>query len=428
MKKLYLVFILAVCINLLGVHSLSDRVIPIKNNDEAIIAFGSCNDQRVNADPQIFRAIVKQNPDLWVWVGDVAYVRKNDKTSVKNIKEFNASKTSPSYTELRTKIPVIGVWDDHDFGANNGDKYYQYKEKTRTLYLDYLDEPQDSIRRTRPDGIYESYYIGESKKIKVILLDVRYNRDFRFSLNPKADILGEAQWEWFENELKDTNPDYFIVASGTQVMVDDRFYPEHWYTYSRNKLAETIRKLKRSGIVLLSGDVHYSEMMKYPCPQRIGYNLYEFTSSGLTHHMSGYNLPYGGELVNAIAPYTFNTPNERYLYENFGILRIKLTGEKRIIMETRNATGHVVLRKEIPFAELQFDQNKIDLDAKCVLDENPFIRIVTAYIVGMLKGDEILWGFTLVGGIAALVVLIVGFYSLRFIMKILRKRKETKVE
>jgi len=429
MAKLTLQAILLLCLSLSGVLSVSNRIIPIKENFEAVIAFGSCNDQRINQDPKIFRAILDLKPDVWLWVGDVSYITSNKADPTINQREFNISKNSPSYTELRNKIPILGVWDDHDYGVNNGDKSYKYKERSRHLYLDFLDEPKDSIRRTRPDGIYESYYIGQAKKIKVILLDVRFNRDWRFSLSSTADILGQAQWEWFEEELKDNAPDFFIVASGTQIMVDDRFYPEHWYTYSRNKLIETIRKLKRSGVVLLSGDVHYSEMMEYPCPQRVGYKLHEFTSSGLTHHMSGYNLPYGGELVNAIAPYTFNTPNARFLYENFGVLRITLTGKKSIIMETRNEAGAIVLVKEIPYSDLQFDEKKIDLNAPCVLDKNPFIRIVTQYINGMSNGDIILWGFTLVGGVGALAVLAIAYIGFTILRKMFSKpTKETKTD
>lgn len=78
-------------------------------------------------------------------------------------------------------MPVIGTWDDHDFGKNDGDKHFEKKDYFRKLYLDFLDEPEDSIRRTRKDGLYESYYIGEEKKVKAILLDVRYNRDFRYN-------------------------------------------------------------------------------------------------------------------------------------------------------------------------------------------------------------------------------------------------------
>lgn len=65
------------------------------------------------------------------------------------------------------------------------------KYKIKEIYLDFLDEPKNSPRRNNPNGIFESYYIGENKRIKLILLDVRFNRDENNQKNP-ADILGDA--------------------------------------------------------------------------------------------------------------------------------------------------------------------------------------------------------------------------------------------
>ena len=44
----------------------------------------------------------------------------------------------------------------------------------QNLFLDYIDEPKNSERYNR-EGLYISYVFGEgNKKIKIILLDVRY--------------------------------------------------------------------------------------------------------------------------------------------------------------------------------------------------------------------------------------------------------------
>lgn len=386
-----------------SVLAVSDRKLTTRNKNKAVIAFGSCNNYKQDKNPQIFHRIAETDPDLWIWTGDVAYLSTNEKNETKNQEEFNLSKNTEAYTALRSKVPIIGIWDDHDFGVNNGDKYYKFKERNRQLYLDYLDEPKDSIRRSRPDGMYESYYLGEEKKIKIILLDNRYNRDHRFSLSPTRDILGEAQWKWFEEELNDNEAEITLVISGTQVMVDDRLYPEHWYKYSQDKLLQTIRRTKRSGIILISGDVHYSEIMTHPCPKRIGYNLYEITSSGLTHYMSGYNLPFGGELLNAISPETFNTVKDRYMYKNFGMISVDLEDSKGVRLEIKDEKGKTVLQKDIPLKELQFDEEKINVRASCVLDNSPYVRFIMSYTKGMMNWDKILWGFTIVGGISGVI-------------------------
>jgi alkaline phosphatase D len=45
------------------------------------------------------------------------------------------------------QIKVIGVWDDNDYGKNNGGSTFTAKDQNRKLYLDFVDEPNDSQRR-----------------------------------------------------------------------------------------------------------------------------------------------------------------------------------------------------------------------------------------------------------------------------------------
>ncbi len=39
------------------------------------------------------------------------------------------------------KTAVIGVWDDHDYGTNNGDHTYKGKHLSREIFLDFIGEP-----------------------------------------------------------------------------------------------------------------------------------------------------------------------------------------------------------------------------------------------------------------------------------------------
>lgn len=79
---------------------------------------------------------------------------------------------------LRTSsTKIYGVWDDHDSGINDGGKSNPQKEEIRQLFLDALDEPQDSPRRSQSGGMYASYYLDSAKKVKLILLDNRYEND-----------------------------------------------------------------------------------------------------------------------------------------------------------------------------------------------------------------------------------------------------------
>jgi hypothetical protein len=47
-----------------------------------------------------------------------------------------------------------------------------------------------------------------------------------------------------------------------------------------------IRKYEKSGVILLTGDVHYAQLYHTSCTSYTGYDLPELCSSGMTHVLS----------------------------------------------------------------------------------------------------------------------------------------------
>ena len=198
--------------------------------------------------------------------------------------------------------PVIGVWDDHDYGCNNGDKTFPKKHAVREIFLDFIGEPADSDRRVERDtGIYQDYVIITPDKIKVhyILLDVRFDFD-----PDSRDRLGARQIEWLEAKFQEhKDSDITLIASGVQILPDRYFPTEHFEWETKKSLLDLIRKYEKSGVVLLSGDVHFAQFYHTNCQSLTGYNLPELTTSGLTHHVNGF-IPRADKALN-IATNTF---------------------------------------------------------------------------------------------------------------------------
>ena len=90
-----------------------------KDSPELIqrIVVGSCLKQN---DPQpCWNTIRKENPDLMVLCGDSIYA---DTYDIKKLaKDWNTLATQPDFVKLRSETQVIGTWDDHDYGDNDGD-------------------------------------------------------------------------------------------------------------------------------------------------------------------------------------------------------------------------------------------------------------------------------------------------------------------
>ncbi len=200
-----------------------------------LIAFGSCAH---SFEPMpILNQVVKHHPDLWIWLGDIMYGDSHDMTVLK--KKYDLQKNKPEYQALLKVTPVIGVYDDHDYGTNDGGKYYSKKDSSKLLLLDFLDAPADDVRRSRP-GAYADYdYQVGDRTVKVILLDTRYFRDTlyadttgrqRYLPNPDGDVLGEAQWQWLEQTLRNNQADFIIIGSSIQLIPDEQGY-EKWANF-----------------------------------------------------------------------------------------------------------------------------------------------------------------------------------------------------
>ncbi|MEM5547528.1 alkaline phosphatase D family protein [Pseudoalteromonas fuliginea] len=262
------------------------------------ILFGSCGHQDKNIP--IFNAINKEQGDLFIFLGDNIYGDTNDMDVLAD--KYQRLGAKPGFKTLKAQTPIIAMWDDHDYGQNDAGKEYPHKEQSRQIMLNFWDEPANSARRTRPDGIYTSYMYGENEQtIQVIMPDLRWNRDAlnhvgeleyytKRKLNNQgpyspsevkgASMLGEAQWQWLEQELKKPAA-IKLIASSLQLLPDFTGW-ESWANFpeDRNRLFALIKKHKVNGVVIISGDTHWGEVSKYQ--QNLDYPLIEMTSSGLT--------------------------------------------------------------------------------------------------------------------------------------------------
>ncbi|CAD8069942.1 unnamed protein product [Paramecium sonneborni] len=279
------------------------------------IAFGSCYNYE---DPEslIFFEIAKHKPETFIWLGDAAYVtsktNQNKRMSELNSTiieyKFNLTKYNPGYQKLLKSTSINGVWDDHDYNERDGIYSNPTKEMTRQLYLDFLDVTIDDERRNRKDGIYYSFKL---KNTKIILLDVRWNR------NPEEqDVLGQNQWFWLENELQDKETDFFIIGSGSQILPNDRLFIDVWYQKSRNRL---LQMLKHKNVLLITGDVHFAEILQDPCT-----NIIEVCSSGLSYGSHYRNILRGlfEFFAELFQPDTYSQYYERFADKNYALIDI----------------------------------------------------------------------------------------------------------
>ena len=143
------------------------------------IAFGSCADQ-AKAQP-IWDAILAYRPDLFIFAGDNVYGDFNSLEATPLKRAYALAEDISGYVRLRESVRHLAVWDDHDYGLNDGGADFPYKDLAKDLFLEFWKVPANDVRRTR-EGIYDSSIIGPAgMRVQVILLDVRW---FRSALKP----------------------------------------------------------------------------------------------------------------------------------------------------------------------------------------------------------------------------------------------------
>jgi alkaline phosphatase D len=251
-------------------------------------AFGSCN--RQDAPQPLWKPILADLPDLWIWMGDNIY---GDSPVMDTLRaKYSRQNAVVDYQALKASTPIIGVWDDHDYGINDGGKNYAQKKASRDLMFDFLNVPKDAPERKRQGG-YSAHTYGEGEhQVKVILLDGRYFRDTLmrvdrvYQINSTGQILGEDQWEWLKNELKASTARVNFIVSGIQFLPTEHAY-EKWANFpqEREKLLDLIASSGVQNPILMSGDRHIAEIMKL-VDSRFPEGIYEVTASGLTHTWS----------------------------------------------------------------------------------------------------------------------------------------------
>lgn len=275
------------------------------------IAFGSCIKQ--DRPTPILNTIADHKPDLMVYLGDNIYADTTEQAVMRA--KYGLLRQQVEFRRLLDHSIGLATWDDHDFGVNDGGAEFEFKETAQQEFLEFWDEPRESPRWNQAGVYYAREYGPESQRLQVILLDTRY---FRSPLkrgekrvggpyvpdeSPEKTMLGEAQWKWLEEQLL-RPADVRLIGTSIQCIASDAGQ-ETWSNLpkERQRLFKLIESTEAKGVVLLSGDRHWSELS---VTELASGPLYELTSSSLNQdHPRGTPT----DNIHRAIPTTYHQPN-----------------------------------------------------------------------------------------------------------------------
>lgn len=308
------------------------------SGDTFRVAFGSCAHH--NKDLPILTTATATAPDLFVWLGDNIYGDTEDMAVLQAKYDKQAAK--PEFQALRAATEVRAVWDDHDYGRNDAGKEYPQRLASEAIFLDFWEVPEGSDRRQH-EGIYGSEVFSDGDHtVQLILLDTRSFRDpiarsgrrYTPHTEPGASFLGEAQWAWLAEVLRQPAT-VRIIASSNQFGHAHNGY-ESWtnFPFEQQRMVRLLRETGATNTLFISGDVHWGEISRY-APDG-GPPIYDVTSSGITQ-----TWPSTEPNANRVGPVVREN--------NFGL--IEIAWEQQVIdLQLRTVDGATASQVRVPLA------------------------------------------------------------------------------
>jgi alkaline phosphatase D len=258
------------------------------------LSVGSCANQKL--EQPIWQTILADRPDFHIFGGDNVYASDRPWSLAQLRDAYALAAKQEGMMQMMASVPYMAIWDDHDYGFNDGGAEFEGKLASKQAFLEFFKIPHSHATRSR-EGLYDAQIIGAGeRRIQIITLDTRWFRSplarplipglpgqerYIPDSSPEKTMLGEAQWQWLETQLK-IPAQIRLIYCGIQVLALGHGW-ERWgnLPLERQRLLSTIARTKAQGVILLSGDRHIGALYKET--NSVAYPLWEMTSSGLTH-------------------------------------------------------------------------------------------------------------------------------------------------
>lgn len=267
------------------------------NKKNARIAIASClSDAYRNEQAIMWKSVETENPDLILLIGDNVYA---DTVLGRYVGPQNGEGLWQRYAETFSLLhlykfkhlkPILAVWDDHDYGANDGDRTNPYRVESLKVLQSFFPQTTQKIPEFQAGPGASSML--KAFGLRIALLDDRSFRSPTVESQSKPDEqthFGSEQEDWLFSQKDPTA--LTLLVSG-----DQWFGGYHRFeSYERNhpkSLEKFLARLKHfvDPVVFISGDRHLSEVMRIE-PRALGYETFEITSSAVHSktHPSGWD-------------------------------------------------------------------------------------------------------------------------------------------
>ena len=247
-------------------------------------AIASCMDDHFrDLQAKMWRDVQAQRPDLLLLIGDNVYAdaRAGQKIPPEEITpgliwtRYVETWLTLELFRMKRLIPSVAIWDDHDYGINNGNRTFRYRSEALAIFDAFYSQEAMRGSLERGPGIARVFKAWGQQ---FLLLD---NRSFR---SPK----GEKPQTHFGREQADWTLEKLRAFAGPSILVSGDQWFGSYHTFESyegdhpDDFSEFISRIRATGrkVFFVSGDRHLTELMRVS-EETLGYQTYEFTSSAI---------------------------------------------------------------------------------------------------------------------------------------------------
>ncbi|MDC0368798.1 alkaline phosphatase D family protein [Opitutales bacterium] len=253
----------------------SFKTAPVEGTSTAFrMAITSC--MHIKRAQRSWNLLLEEQPDLHLTVGDTHYADTTNPTV--QLEHHLTYRREKEFAKVLQQVPTYAMWDDHDYGPNNSDGTAKGKEFSLAGWTQAWPNPPSGTSKT--PGAFFKFSRGD---VDFFVVDGRYHRSpNELPDDDKKRMLGDAQFEWLLNGLKNSKAKFKIIASGS-VLEHSKVDGWRIFTFSRHRLFDAIKEHKISGVMYIGGDMHKSLVWQHHESDRVGYPMIEIMSSGITN-------------------------------------------------------------------------------------------------------------------------------------------------
>lgn len=206
----------------------------------------------------IFDKVYNAQPDLVLWAGNTAHLRKSDLHSEQAYyKRYTQARSMIQPKTFLAEIPHLGIWSSNDYGSPGSGRTMSLKSDAQRSFSDFW--PKSASVEHQANLCY-SHKLSD---VEFFFLDVQSERDGYQRNTRHPSILGEAQIEWLKDALINSDATFKIIVSGAPILNPSKSAKNFSYAEKEKQdLLDFLKSYTISGLFFISGGSYKGELTR----------------------------------------------------------------------------------------------------------------------------------------------------------------------